>query len=850
MELKLTGHLIIHKHKEQAMKNTLLTLLLLAIGWSFSPAQVIIDDFDASDAGLYQVSIEAPPSRIDLSTNTTDKMQGTGALDAMAVIGAFHQWGSYAQLIYRTDSTDVLDWSIVGDSLSIWIKVKTPPTHPEYMVFRIHIADQPTPEDAIEEYIYENTTILDAQHDWVQLKIPFFERAQNEAGDLIPDSTGFILAPTTWGGFNYNNRTLDRDKIVGYNIGMITTGWDPSNNLPADSIEVSFDAFERFGIRVVPFVFFNGQAVVGPLQQFTWGQSTLEVEEGTGATPGTNSLKWTQGDEWANGWTGAGWNITSPYNMSGAWNVDSLKFKMKAPTGTGELRVQFESGADGKVGHLFTPTDDDQWHEYAFPLRDFVPQEGTTNFDSSSVSVFQIMAEATGVAGRVIYLDDIWTGNPVIDVVAPPPPANLSVVTGSFVNTILWDDVPNESGETYTIYYATHQITDINAPDVEVVTSDILKIGEGVGLMDHLLFAPATDQSVSYYYAMTCTDDNGNVSDVSQNSALVTNTAKGVSPISPVAPTNFAADGDLSDWNGITPFKIFVSDGGHIVTNTTIDDDADLSVFAYVAMDNDYLYVAFDVTDDVVYVDTTDGETYWYDSPDLYIGLYNWHGAPHSSYKRGSEPDYHIRFAQHTALIDNLGGYRLLEHGDTDYYWQEKFQPGYVVEAKIPLADMAAAGSDDLFTPHVGMRIPIDFSINDNDNPNTPKDREGILTYSPYNEDNSYQHPYRWVNTWIGDQWTGIEDNVNEVLTYNLDQNYPNPFNPTTLIQYSLQQSGTVTLKVYDMLGREVTTLVNEAQNAGRHVVEFNARSLASGVYLYRLESGSFVQVRKMLLLK
>jgi hypothetical protein len=296
---------------------------------------------------------------------------------------------------------------------------------------------------------------------------------------------------------------------------------------------------------------------------------------------------------------------------------------------------------------------------------------------------------------------------------------------------------------------------------------------------------------------------------------------------------------------------MFISDGtGHVVTNTTIDDDADLSVLAYVAMDNDYLYVAFDVTDDVVAVDTTDPETYWYDSPDLYLGLYDSHGAPHSSYERENEPDYHIRFAQHKVLIDNLSGYTLLSRGDPDYYWEEKFLPGYVVEAKIPFADLASAGNDDLFTPVVGMRLPIDFSVNDNDTDPVTNGREGIMTYSPYNEDHSYEHPYRWLYTWIGDQWTGVESDANEVLTYNLDQNYPNPFNPTTLIQYSLQQSGKVTLKVYDMLGREVQTLVNETQNAGRHTVQFNASNLASGVYLYRMESGSFVQVKKMLFIK
>ena len=240
------------------MKSLLLTAVLIFSAWSFLSAQTMIDNFDSSaEDSVYQLNVEGELSSITLSDNTIDFMEGTGSLDCKAVIGEYHQWGSYAQLIYRTDSTEVLDWTI-SDSVSIWIKVNTPPVHPEYMVFRFHIADRPSPEDPIEEYIYENLTVIDYQSGWFQLKVPLLEREQNAAGDLIPDSTGFILGPTTWGGLTYNNRVLDRDKIVGYNIGMITSGWDPVNNLPADSIEVQYDAFVRFGTRAVPFIVFNG----------------------------------------------------------------------------------------------------------------------------------------------------------------------------------------------------------------------------------------------------------------------------------------------------------------------------------------------------------------------------------------------------------------------------------------------------------------------------------------------------------------------------------------------------------------------------------------------------------------
>ena len=86
--------------------------------------------------------------------------------------------------------------------------------------------------------------------------------------------------------------------------------------------------------------------------------------------------------------------------------------------------------------------------------------------------------------------------------------------------------------------------------------------------------------------------------------------------------------------------------------------------------------------------------------------------------------------------------------------------------------------------------------------------------------------------------------------TFKLEQNYPNPFNSSTKIIYQLSASSKVVLKIYDVLGREVRTLVNKEQSAGRYLINFNASGLTSGVYFYRLRVGSFVQTKKMVLLK
>lgn len=97
---------------------------------------------------------------------------------------------------------------------------------------------------------------------------------------------------------------------------------------------------------------------------------------------------------------------------------------------------------------------------------------------------------------------------------------------------------------------------------------------------------------------------------------------------------------------------------------------------------------------------------------------------------------------------------------------------------------------------------------------------------------------------------TGVSEQEKIPSEFVLSQNYPNPFNPATTIHYSILTSGQVNLKVYDLLGREVAELVNEYKIVGSYEVQFNASNLSSGAYIYKLQTGSFIQTKKMLLMK
>jgi hypothetical protein len=94
---------------------------------------------------------------------------------------------------------------------------------------------------------------------------------------------------------------------------------------------------------------------------------------------------------------------------------------------------------------------------------------------------------------------------------------------------------------------------------------------------------------------------------------------------------------------------------------------------------------------------------------------------------------------------------------------------------------------------------------------------------------------------------SAVESNIK---SFNLEQNYPNPFNPSTVIKYELPENSFVTLKIYDALGRELQTLVNEWEQSGSHSVIFRTHNLSSGVYFYRIYAGSFNQTKKMIFLK
>jgi len=188
------------------------------------------------------------------------------------------------------------------------------------------------------------------------------------------------------------------------------------------------------------------------------------------------------------------------------------------------------------------------------------------------------------------------------------------------------------------------------------------------------------------------------------------------------------------------------------------------------------------------------------------------------------------------------GTYRSTDNGET---WQQLLTGGrgvWTIYAEDNGLLLGGARdtiwySDDLGDNFIGIKVPFD---RDNNITDIKRGNNNQLYFSTYE-----------TGIFELDILTIINDTKNTFSNYELYQNYPNPFNPTTSIEYTVPSSEYVTLKVYDILGNEVATLVNEQKTAGRYEVEFNASNIASGVYFYRIQTSTgFVSTKKLLLIK
>jgi len=585
---------------------------------------------------------------------------------------------------------------------------------------------------------------------------------------------------------------------------------------------------------------FNGLTVSEGVSSERWGfaDNSFIIAEGEGYAPGTNAIVWennTSDGPWD---AGIGFSFNNQ-DFRDSWTDFSLKIKIKAPAGINDLALLWwDPNWNTATRALSDVTWNGEWQLLSIPLADFTVDEG---FDTSRVYYFSIGPVATAIPERIL-ITDIWTGDPVIDLIAPPAPENIRVdVSSPYVNLIAWDNIATENGETYNVYASLFPITDLGLPGVYIVAANVPEDQVAV----HNVYYPLSEGEISYYYAVTCTDAAGNKSDTfGSTTTPFTNTGKKRAIISLDAPQNFVADGDFSDWGDIVPFKL---NPARNLYWGNIKDSLDYSANCYVAMDNENLYIAFDVFDDVFSWSADNTVDWWEDECiEFYFGFYEL-GIPHSYFFRGAEPDYRLVFLPNE--LDLWSG-EMYAAGTENYYFEALGESDYVIEAKIPFAQIQVAG-DSTYTPKAGSIIPFEIFAADADV------ADGGCESRLQLGDNAALNPWGggpevWTFAWVGiPSFTSVEENNPiKVSSYYLGKNYPNPFNPTTTINYSIPKSSDVTLYVYNTLGQKVKTLVNAKQTAGKYTVNFDASNLASGIYFYQIKADNFTKVKKMVLIK
>lgn len=862
--------------------NLLLLLLLLPC---LAFGQESLQTFDTaldSSYWFYEHVGSSTQTFTNLFRATDIVKDGVGSMKVDYAIQGTESWGGYANIMHGADSTALFDFSPFTH-LKMWYYNATPQSKPGTTHIRVLLKDMSNVSVANRlmanitqaEYWYSHFFILDSAPGWNELVLPLVDvQQQSDQGVWLPG----------WAG-QAGNSTLDLDAIKAWKIewsidASVYNAANPQESgISAGTIY--FDKLALYGHAFPVINYFDSTSTATNATFYGTGTSSIGVidnkQNAFEDAAAQYDWKVDASESWG-GWTSYTY-AAKPFlpDMRGNTHMTLRYNNLVASDRPGNvvLRIQLHEYSEGDNSEEVWIFQENAilegpagWHKLMIPLDDrgnvFPNAEGFSapgwagvtgngKLDLDKVKTYEIgfsaAQQGTVTKGTILFDNLELYGKRQTDFEPPVAPQGVSGVadaTGKF-NLIIWQDVPNEASEKYTVYASTKPITDVNAAGVEVLADGI---AENTQTFVHYLFYPLQDKAVTYYYAVSAVDKVGNIGPAGASTAGVTNTAKGMPTIALNPPAKFVADGDLGEWesSGIKPF-VYKKSASHTATGV-FDNDDDLTMTMYMAMDKQYLYFAVDAIDNVFSYDPA-GDWWQDDAIEMFFGLYDGRpGPPHLARLRGAKPDYALQFRNDGLYNADNGSRRIYTPDSANYHFEGLGAADYVIETKIRLTDITF-GDDAPFTPVNGMRLPLDFSIHDADVTNV---RDGVLSLSPINNDNSWSSPRNWTYVWIGDQEfpTAVAGPRSESvpLTYSLSQNYPNPFNPTTKINYSIRKAGLVKVELYNTLGQKVQTLVNEVKPAGNFTVEVQANNLPSGIYFYRIHAGEFDQTRKMLLMK
>ncbi|MXW15344.1 MAG: T9SS type A sorting domain-containing protein [Rhodothermaceae bacterium] len=529
----------------------------------------------------------------------------------------------------------------------------------------------------------------------------------------------------------------------------------------------------------------------------------------------------------------------------------------------------------------------DQWKEYEWTN----VQNLGVHFDNNQ-------------GGGPIYLDDVYIGAVDLDLSdqnAPPPAAmGVSAAATADSNTVSWTSIADAA--SYKVYFSTEEFTSISDPGVGIAA----QVGGDATSAGHKIEVPHESLlPLTLHYAVTTLSSSGvENEDISSSTASVANenlplqahiselTTDELEHLTDLLfGDSFDDVTEMGFPEGYMPFELNMDHFKPADAGLPAGGDEDLSgkLWGGYSANPPELYLYVEVTDDQTSLQAAGGnpgEGWQHDSIEFGWGNYDvrevagggiFTGTPHQDITRGEFADYQFRIGgQGDGTKAGTEAYAFVgwsidavPQGGGAIYDQLMDDNGMVIGYKIlslfPMDQIQKLdnedGTPDAVTPlPTGDEIsyfPFNFVLNDGDGGN----RDAQIQWSiKSNADGQWWNtPAQWPPVALVGRTVETEDTTRVNIAVEelpgeivLDQNYPNPFNPSTSIQFSLPASESVTLRVFDAMGRTVATLLDRKPHvAGKHTVQFNAEGMASGIYFYRLETGSSVlMTRRMILIK
>lgn len=542
-----------------------------------------------------------------------------------------------------------------------------------------------------------------------------------------------------------------------------------------------------------------------------------------------------------------------------------------------EISFDARTDADEKTFVLFFGHNAANWENFTSATNPTITST-MTNY-SFPVNVTETWPEMKlgfeiGADAGSFYVDNVVLKR--VREITPEAPAFNLVADGALVTLTV---TGQEDATSYDVYFNDTAIDSIaQAGNTLIATLDA-----ETGLMvEHSTSAPHATFATDFdaHYAVVAKTDKGTESELTTSSITAGMTVAenyavqldidAVDAVfdaleSEVVPDAAVLAGFFPD--SYKPFTIN-SENKVIENGEGGDDDSDISSKHWIGFDSEdnLLVIYAEVTDDsTVFATGGIGSAGAWNYDSWEMGLANYtpesfiQGSTHENFQGGDEPDWQFRgglMADRAPFIHaNGGGNSFDGEVPNSQSIGEKTDYGYRVLSVITTIELSGgdAGDKAFDFPESNEINLYPFNVAMNDNDATTRDTQIGWTQKG-GQDDWWNTPARWtVVAFVGsDMVVANEDGFSErPNSFSLDQNYPNPFNPTTNISFTLANSSNVTLEVFNMLGQKVATLLQgEKMTAGQHTQAFDASSLASGMYLYRLSTPSFVQSRKMMLIK